>query len=228
MDWLFPQNQILRIKEEKLKIAFFVSLVIHGFFLFMSFETAKKDIIKPELTVQIEIEKLVLIPKIEELAEVKKLAEIEKVIKEIEVKEEIKKAEEIVKEISPEEIEDVVVEKREVIQKIIPEENIIIENPDEQAMLRYQDMIKRKIQELRRYPRWAKKQGFQGVSVMAFVLNFNGVAQDVRLISSSGFSILDKEAIATVRRASPFPPIPSNITQESITMEVGLNFQLEQ
>lgn len=226
MDWLFQQNQIFNIKEDRLRIALLLSLAAHGFFLFMAIDVKPVTIVEPDLTVQLEIEKPVLIPKIEELAEVKKLVKVEEeIIKKVEVQEEIKEIEEVVSEV----VEEVVVEdKKEVVQEVVQEENIIIEKPDVEAMLRYQDMIKRKIQELRKYPRWAKKQGFQGVSVMSFLLNPSGAAQDVRLVRSSGFSILDKEAVATVKRASPFPPIPSTINQELIIIEVGLNFQIEQ
>ncbi|MCD4779505.1 MAG: energy transducer TonB [Candidatus Omnitrophica bacterium] len=44
---------------------------------------------------------------------------------------------------------------------------------------------------------------------------------------SSGFKILDKEAISTVKRAAPFRPIPRKFNRSSLTIEVTLVFQLK-
>ena len=47
-----------------------------------------------------------------------------------------------------------------------------------------------------------------GTAVVAFRIASNGAARSVRLVKSAGHSALDRAALATVRRASPFPPPP--------------------
>lgn len=100
-------------------------------------------------------------------------------------------------------------------------------NLKEELMLNYQKAVKEKIEDCRRYPYWARKQGFEGTVHLKFTILSTGVVKDIKIIKSSGFNILDKEAISTVKRASPFPPIPKKINRSTLTIEVSLVFQLK-
>jgi len=106
------------------------------------------------------------------------------------------------------------------------EEKINVVNPDKDIMLRYQDMVKQRIEEARRYPLWAKKQGLEGIAYLYFTILPNGMGRDVRVVSSSGSKILDEEAIATVKRACPFHPVPKEISRSPISMTVAIVFSL--
>ncbi len=218
--------------EKIIKIAFFCSLLTHCLFLGMPrFNLNTRQAQKPEdITVEIKIEKPLLLPKIDVMGEEKKLKEIvkEELLPEPEPEPEPKpqpEQEKIVEEPEPEkQVEEVMVEKPKPEP---PKKNVEVINPQEEAMFRYRDMVKQKIESYRRYPKWAKKQGLAGISYLAFTLLSNGMVQDIKLIHSSGFNILDKEAISTVRRASPFKPIPEKFNCSSLTMEVALVFQLK-
>lgn len=96
----------------------------------------------------------------------------------------------------------------------------------QEVMLRYQDIIKQKIEEARRYPLWAKKQGIEGVVYLSFAVLSNGSCQDIKIIHSSGSATLDNEAVETIKRASLFPPIPKGINSPSIHIEVSIVFKL--
>jgi protein TonB len=52
------------------------------------------------------------------------------------------------------------------------------------------------------------------------------MGRDVRVVSSSGSKILDEEAVATVKRASPFHPVPKEISKSPIGMTVAIVFSL--
>lgn len=93
-------------------------------------------------------------------------------------------------------------------------------------MLRYQDMIKQRIEEARRYPLWAKKQGIEGIVHINFTVLSTGLSRDIKLVRSSGSSILDKEAVTTIIRAEAFPPIPKEINSSSVRIEVAIVFAL--
>lgn len=167
-----------------------------------------QDKLPEDVAVRVEIEKPPLLPKIDVMGEEKKLKEIVK--------------EEELPEPEPEEqIEEVIIEKPEP-----PKEIIEVINPQEEAMLRYQDMVKQRIEETRRYPLWAKRQRIEGVSYLIFTLLSDGTVQDIRIVRASGFDILDKEAVSTVKRASPFKRIPEKFNCSTLTMEVALVFQL--
>ncbi|MCK4326713.1 energy transducer TonB, partial [bacterium] len=187
------------MSDRVVKTAFIISFVGHclflgmpGFNLSLSQESKKPE----EITVQIEIEKPPLLPKIDVMGEEKKLMEVveEPEPPELEPEPEFQPEEvamePIVKELEP------------------PEEFVEVINPAEEAILRYQDMVKRKIEEMRRYPSWAKERGIEGAVCLSFVVLANGQAQGIEITKSSGYKILDVAATTTVQRANPFPPLP--------------------
>lgn len=72
----------------------------------------------------------------------------------------------------------------------------------------YFTSIKRAIEQAWEYPESALRNGLQGKLVMEFTISGNGQLEGTRLIRSSGFSVLDQEAMRAVQSASPFHPIP--------------------
>ncbi len=223
----------MRSSDEKIiKITFFFSLLAHCIVLGVpgfNFNKSHPEKTK-QISVQIEIEKPPLLPKIDVMGEKKKLEEIEKHKKLVEPNPE--------PELQPEEEkigEELELQPEEQIEKEIAEqpqpepaqEIVEVINPQKEAMLRYQDIIKQKIESCRRYPSWAKKQGLEGTVYLAFVVLSSGAAKDIKIVQSSGFSILDKEAVSTVKRANPFPPIPGEMRASSLSMEVSVVFTLQ-
>jgi protein TonB len=106
------------------------------------------------------------------------------------------------------------------------EEKVEAIDSEKEAMLRYQDIVKQRIEQERMYPLWAKKQGIEGITRICFTVLRNGAGQSPRVIRSSGSGVLDEEALATVKRASPFPPVPKEISGSSVGMEVAIVFSL--
>jgi len=97
---------------------------------------------------------------------------------------------------------------------------------DNKALLRYQDRVKQRIEQCKKYPRWAKRQGFEGIVHLSFTILANGEAKNIRVVQPSQFDILNREAIATVNRASPFLPIPEDFNRSYVEMEVAIVFKL--
>ncbi|RJR18731.1 MAG: energy transducer TonB [Nitrospiraceae bacterium] len=58
------------------------------------------------------------------------------------------------------------------------------------------------------YPQAARKMGWQGKVTISFVICENGNAEDIKIIESSGFGILDRSAVETVKKVLPFPEPP--------------------
>ena len=56
-----------------------------------------------------------------------------------------------------------------------------------------------KVNPLPEYPRLARKRGYQGTVVLEVLVDQNGRVGDLRLFTSSGYSILDKKAMASVK-----------------------------
>jgi len=204
------------ISDKVIRAAFLISFAGHCLFLGIPGNNLRLPCeIKnaEELIVSVEIEKPALLPKIDIMGEEKKIKEIIEKPKQPELE---SKPRPRLEEIAVEEpYKDSIKEKFEVI------------DPRQEAMFRYQDMVKQKIESCRRYPPWAKEQKLEGVSCLVFTLLSNGMVQDIKIIRFSGFDILDKEAVLTVKRASPFCPIPAKLNCSSFTMEVSLVFKLE-
>ena len=209
-----------------LKRTFFISLAGHFFLLSSSLFNIDLVCSKPpeDIEVKFKIEKPQLLPKIDKLSDEKKIKEIEQEL--VEASPEPEHKQERAKRDSILESKKTIVE-RDVPKPTPVKEKIKVTNPDKEAMFRYRDMIKREIQEARKYTRWAEEHDMEGVSYLVFTLLSNGIVQNIKIVHSSGFDILDKEAISTVKRASPFKPIPDKFNCSSLSMEVALVFQLK-
>jgi len=201
------------LNDKVTRTAFLISFIGHCLFLGMpGFNLPViQDKKAEEITVRIEIEKPPLLPKIDVMGEEKKLKEEKQREPEPEPKLEPQPEEIVMEELPEEPVE----EKTEVI------------DPAKEAMLRYQDMVKQRIEEVRRYPAFAKRQGIEGRVYISFIVLSNGISQDIKIVSSSGSKILDEEAIETIKRANPFPPISKEINSSSVQMEVSIVFILQ-
>ncbi len=66
------------------------------------------------------------------------------------------------------------------------------------------DMINKKIT----YPRMARQMGWEGKVKASFIVSSDGFVKEIKILKSSGFEILDKNAIEAIKSASPFPKPP--------------------
>jgi TonB family protein len=82
----------------------------------------------------------------------------------------------------------------------------------------YQSMIFAHLQKFKRYPPEARRRGIQGTATVSFVIDASGRLVSVSLVASSGAAILDSEAVALVRRAVPYPPMPPGTNERQITV----------
>lgn len=77
---------------------------------------------------------------------------------------------------------------------------------------------------LNRYKRFPSGAGSGGVATIAFTINRSGQVTGSRLLRSSGDSVLDAEAVALPRRASPVPAPPPGTGGSSIGLAVPIRF----
>jgi protein TonB len=85
--------------------------------------------------------------------------------------------------------------------------------------------IVERISSVKEYPAAARAQGANGTAAVAFSVDRSGRVFGVRLVRSSGSSLLDEAAVATVRRANPVPPPPGGVPGGSFT--IPLHFSVE-
>jgi colicin import membrane protein len=87
----------------------------------------------------------------------------------------------------------------------------------------YRSEIVARISAAKHYPEDARSRGASGVAVVAFSIDASGALGGASIRRSSGDAGLDGEAVATVRRASPFPPPPPGAPR---AFSIGLNYRL--
>jgi len=58
------------------------------------------------------------------------------------------------------------------------------------------------------YPPIARRMNWSGKVVVSFTIAEDGGVHAIRVVEKSGFPILDKCALETVRKAAPFPKPP--------------------
>jgi protein TonB len=58
------------------------------------------------------------------------------------------------------------------------------------------------------FPAMARKLGWSGKVTVSFVICADGNVEDLRVVESSGFGLLDRNALETIKKACPFPRPP--------------------
>jgi protein TonB len=87
----------------------------------------------------------------------------------------------------------------------------------------FQAIVLSKIERARRYPPAARARREEGVATVAFVMTRGGKVTSATLQTSTGSALLDREAIETVRRAQPLPPVPGDV-EAPLRLVVRLEF----
>ena len=96
--------------------------------------------------------------------------------------------------------------------------------PGNAAVSNYPGKVASRLRRALRYPAAAKRQRLRGQVRVSFVVSASGAVSSVRVVSSSGSSVLDTAALETVHRAAPFPAIPKGAGRSSWPFTVPLAF----
>lgn len=76
------------------------------------------------------------------------------------------------------------------------------------------------------YPAAARARGQTGVAEIAFTIDRRGRVITSRILRSSGVSSLDQEALATLKRAQPFPAPPADLSGATFEFTVPIRFSI--
>jgi protein TonB len=89
----------------------------------------------------------------------------------------------------------------------------------------YRSALASHLRRFKIYPPEARRKRIEGVALVAFSLDGGGRVTGVSLRRSSGAAILDTEALAMVRRASPFPAPPADL-RDRFPTTVPIEFEI--
>jgi TonB family protein len=102
---------------------------------------------------------------------------------------------------------------------------VSLENRERQYV-DYLSRLKMRIQREWDYPEEALRSGISGELLMVFTLNKAGSLVFIRLIHTSGYPILDEEALRAVKISAPFEPFPPPMGDEPLNIQATFYYSL--
>ncbi|MBI5784284.1 MAG: energy transducer TonB [Rhodocyclales bacterium] len=98
--------------------------------------------------------------------------------------------------------------------------------PDADALASFGRALAGAVSAHQRYPRIAQLRQWQGTAVLQIELAPDGQLKAVRVLSSSGHEILDRQALEMVRAAAPLPPPPAGLAGRALAVDIPVVFRL--
>jgi protein TonB len=92
---------------------------------------------------------------------------------------------------------------------------------------RWVNALAARIKRFTRYPDAADRRGISGVTVVRFWLDREGQVVASEVLKSSGSPILDQEALATIKRASPYPVPPDGLLDKYLENHSAIWFRMK-
>ena len=82
------------------------------------------------------------------------------------------------------------------------------------------------ISKFKKYPRIAMRRNWQGMVLVKMVMLDNGNIQSLSIEKSSGYEVLDNEAMKMIERAKPLPKPPDILAGDEVNIYVPVSFAL--
>lgn len=92
---------------------------------------------------------------------------------------------------------------------------------------RYGNALWNAISKHKKYPKIAQMRGWQGETIVELVLDGSGKIKSKKITQSSGYEVLDKQALEMVEKAIPFPTPPEALRNSTFTIVIPVPFKLE-
>ena len=107
------------------------------------------------------------------------------------------------------------------------DKNLSLETSEPRS-ISYLQGLKSKIHHKWGYPEAAAKEGQSGRLWVRFIIKKDGTLEDIILIKSSGYPMLDDAALSAIRLAAPFYPFPTSFgSLEKITINASFEYIME-
>jgi len=90
----------------------------------------------------------------------------------------------------------------------------------------YLGLIRRKIDQIWSYPPQALSEKKEGNAVISFTIDASGALQEYHVTSTSGSTVLDEEALAVVRAAAPYAPLPADFNLARLHITATFSYRM--
>ena len=110
-------------------------------------------------------------------------------------------------------------------QKGSPSNTPVSLHTSDPKYITYVARIRQSIESVWQYPEIALRHGLQGKLALEFTILGDGQLEGLRLVRSSGSSLLDEEALRAIRAAAPFPAIPPWIKPNPLPISATMEYR---
>ncbi|MCB1137171.1 MAG: energy transducer TonB [Leptospiraceae bacterium] len=90
----------------------------------------------------------------------------------------------------------------------------------------YLSQVLNRIEAHKRYPLREKQDNIEGSVKVHFRISSSGQLLQVSVAGPSPVSSFNVEAMSCIKRASPFPPFPEDMKQDSVALTIRMDFRL--
>lgn len=115
---------------------------------------------------------------------------------------------------------------RKGMPKRAPGDDSVTLDTDEFKFISYNRWLKIHVESRLRYPELAARSGYQGVLYIHFDIMKDGSLGTLELLKSSGYKILDDEALQAIRSSAPFQPLPDEWHMDHYSIRAAVIFYI--
>ena len=94
-------------------------------------------------------------------------------------------------------------------------------------IISYSRIVQKRVLENLSYPLKAKEAGFQGTVKLGLRISYSGKLIEAVVKQSSGYKVLDEQAVSVAKGIESFPPFPSTIDKEELWVDVPILYKLD-
>lgn len=105
-----------------------------------------------------------------------------------------------------------------------PGDDSVTLDTDEFKFISYNRWLKIKVESVLKYPELAAISGYQGTLFVKFDILKDGALGSVEVLKSSGYKILDDEAVRAIKSAAPFQPLPDDWGMQRYSIRAAVIF----
>ncbi len=107
-----------------------------------------------------------------------------------------------------------------------PGDDSVTLDTNEFKFISYNRWLKIKVESVLKYPELAAVSGLQGTLYIQFDIMKDGSLGNLELLKSSGYKILDDEALRAIRSSAPFQPLPDEWHMDHYAIRAAVLFYL--
>ncbi len=107
-----------------------------------------------------------------------------------------------------------------------PGDDSVTLDTDEFKFISYNRWLKIKVESILKYPELAAVSGYQGTLFIKFDIMKDGSLGGLEILKSSGYKILDDEALRAIRASAPFQPLPDDWRMDRYSIRAAVIFYL--